>query len=327
MIEYGGKLGVSMNNKPTIFSIIEEANKEYKENGRTEKFISFENRLIKSRKPKFIYMFARYVAGADLSKAENALIKLKALKEGYFFARYIANANVLPFLELAVQLKDEHWITHLYLLAEEQGKITEANKVVGDRVIKRRDGTKLEPTISKALTLKKQEDLEEIEKEVFDSVNITDHILYASRVRSTNLNELEDDLLLHGNPLNCLVASKDVIGINRRKMLVYAMLSKYDYSKVLNEQKMLKELYSQLDNYKTKLAILLESSSSSEKNENNQNTHLIKVHKQKLRLQEKIKYINERINYYENNPNHVEYVNAICRDIRDLIHHEEVYGF
>ena len=296
-----------MDKKATIFDYIEESNKEFKENGRSEEFVKLEEKIINSKKAKFIYLFARYVRGVDIAKIQQTLLNLKALKEGYFLARYVMGAEVLPFLKIEVELDNDFWINNLFILAEKQDLFEEASAIIGDRTITSKETTKLEPTISKAQTLKNKVEIRYLEQQNFDCINLTDHMIFASKTGNADLGRLENDILMHGNPLTCLVASKDIKGINKSKMLVFAMLCRYDYSKIINDKSVLASLYRQL----AERQMLAENEGLSTR--------------QQLANKEAIRSLEDRISYFENNPNHVEYVNSICRKIKELIIEEKKY--
>ena len=263
---------VIVENRPVICKFIEQATKEYEQNGRSAKFISMENRIADSGKPLYIYFFARYVKGANIERLQYAMLECANLEQCYYFQKNVVGARLRPFVEKALQEKDLFWIEKFieFSIQDYASKrpdeviINKSNRINVDttKAFKYAQIDDLVqdvpyPTTRVARAATASFDINyiieeasaefelygrspkfmELEKQALHTGGVASSILFLQRIQGANVKAFERVALLRGDPFNMFLIATGIKGANIEFMLKGLEIAKLDY--VAKEQSLI----------------------------------------------------------------------------------------
>lgn len=244
-----------------MIEFIKNATQEFEQNGRSEAFISMENKIIKAGKLLQVYFFARYVKGANAKRLQSALIEKGSLEQCYYFQKYVEGADIVPFVEKALKQNDGFWIDKFIELAKEQKVFGLIAGMVEDKdysdIKQTLRGTMFE--INRLIDFARCEYKKNGRSEKF--ITCEKYILHkkASGYSNMYLQALSDvaDIksfervaLLRGEPFNMFFIGSRVEGADRALMVKGLEMAKLDYREVekslIDQQKQKQSLIRQI---------------------------------------------------------------------------------
>jgi len=285
-------------------------------------------------------MFARYVEGCDINLIGQTLIKNAPLQICYYFAKYVENVTPIPFMKKAIKKLDKEMFIKFFNLAvgtkyhAQAEKLKESWKVVKDikdpAKTKRKSTTRPTDLIKNANDEYKQngysDEFKRIEKLVLTNEVPTEIVLFAKDVGGINIKAFEEALILHGDPFTCMVACRDVPGVNSKLLLESVKFMIYDYTKINAEKKLTESELN--NNYKKRSLYKKEYAKLKCKLDKLIDDVIMKSHVSNLEIKElnsKISACRQEISRAETRIKELttsQYkmlVNECCRNIRDIM--------
>ncbi len=186
-----------------------------------------EDAIIATGDADYIFCFAKFVKGANISKLEDAIIATEDAKYIYLFARDIKGANILRLEDAIIATEDAKYI---YLFA---------------RDIKGANILRLEDAIIAINNIKymfyfardiKGANIEKIEDAIIAYGDFEFIYYFAEEVEGANIEKLEDAIIATGNAEYIYLFASDVKGANKEKLL-HALINiqDIDYIDMLTE--------------------------------------------------------------------------------------------
>ena len=258
-----------------IYELIQNANAEFAQNGRSEAFIDMENEVIGSGKPANIYFFARYVKGADINKIQDVIINIAPADVKYYFYQYVQGAEFKSFLIDALKHKDKFWIEkYINIIIEDylkqapkdisKSREENFNSAIKDTEYKELfDGYQCSSKyhgksfrggfdLNRAIEIAQKEEQTKgrspvfiyLEKNALHSAGNAGGLLFVENTHLANVRAFERVALLRGDPFYMFLLATRCKNVNVDLMIKGLELAKLDYvaiQKSLEEQNKRKE--------------------------------------------------------------------------------------
>ncbi len=251
-----------------MINYIKKANQEFEQNGRSNRFIAMENKIIQNGNPTFMYLFTRYVKGVDVAKLQQAVIEQGDLEVCYYFQQNIKGSDLALFMKKAVELNNTFWVEKLMEIAIEYYldahpelahdstyKVkTDINKVMQHNNISEiLQGFQREPFKSKMnhnnfdiniIIEKARQELQQngYSKEFKKMEMIAMHSkgssagkLFMQYIPSADIKQFERVAMLKGDPFNMFWIATEIPNSNKKLMLTGLEFAKLDYVAVEEE--------------------------------------------------------------------------------------------
>ena len=220
-----------------IYDFIVDANNEFAENGRSEKFISMENRVLRSSNIISQYFFARYTKGIDVSKFQELILEKGSVEDGFYFALFVPGARVKPFLKKAIYNEDVFWIRKFVEVGCKLNQIDmdEAKKILAryDINLGRGSNFNLDSMLESAkheYKINGRSNLfKSYEQTALHALGNSNLVLFAKKVDGADLRAIERSAMMRGDSFVMYSLVKDIEGIDKRLMLTACKMAKLDY--------------------------------------------------------------------------------------------------
>lgn len=226
-----------------MIEFIKKATKEFETNGRSDLFVSMEDKIISKGNMMQVYFFARYAKGADIDKLQDVLLEKAPIEICYYFFQYVSKNNDFNLLiSKAIATGNIFWVYKVEELARakkvyskykpmfsiarcnmEQNIRIAINEDI-DRLINRANG---EYACNRRTSY-----FVECENSALYSRANAYGILFATNVKGANIKKFEQVALLKGEPLNIYLLATQCEGVNCEAMLKGLELAKLDYNEV-----------------------------------------------------------------------------------------------
>lgn len=225
-----------------MVKFIENATKEFEQNGRSSAFVSMENRIIKKANPMQIYFFARYAKGASIKRLQSAMLKYCTVEQGYYFVKHIKGANLRAFSLLAVETDNKFWTEMFINLANKRNE----TDLIADLIVGFEPGNKPQALarksfdITEALTYAREEYKKRGRSENFVAIENyclhsdvpADSNLFIQNVNGADIRAFERAALLKGDPLQMFILATHIPGSDVKLMYQALQMTKNDYEAV-----------------------------------------------------------------------------------------------
>ena len=202
-----------------------DASEEFELNGRSDKFVAMENKILKSGKMLQAYYFARYVRGADVKRFQKFCLAKCSLAEAYYFVKHIPGFDAQPFIERAIIARDEFWTNKFNEL-----KLKHEGADAKKRVKKNSNVAEFVKSVN--FEYKNNPTSERTKQLLLEALHIDidgNFALYARDIKGLDVKEIEKFTLLRGNPFTMLIVAKDIEGISKRIMMMGLIMARLDY--------------------------------------------------------------------------------------------------
>ena len=260
-----------------MVNFIKKANKEFETNGRSDKFVAMENKIIALGKPIQSYFFARYVRGADIARLQKVVLDSNDLELIYFYQMYIKGADIKLSLAKTVEQDDAFWVEKfLEILAHDYCK---ANPTKQKERLGRTLNTKLNFEMSKVIEFAgvgeilkdfprrpfpskmnysnfdinsiiikakaemeqngRSDSIKDLEKLALYARGSAAGRLYIENIPDVNIRDFERVAILRGDSFNMFWLATQAKGVNRLRMLKGLELAREDKD-ILEEEQAIK---------------------------------------------------------------------------------------
>ena len=223
-----------------MLKFIEEATKEFNQNGRSKAFIAMEDKIIKGGKPVQMYFFARFAKGASVERLQSAIVEYGNMEQFYYFQQFVKGADILPFIKKALEQGDAFWTKKFISLSKSQGVYENIRDLVVNykddlRPMTRTRGTALDInyTIATACDEYKKHGrsdyYKELEKEVLYSESKADAKLFLYHVPGGDVKKFERGAFMRCDPFEMFFLATHIEGVNADLMYKGLELAKQNY--------------------------------------------------------------------------------------------------
>ena len=242
----------------SILQVIDDANKEYLANGRSDRFVAMEDSIIESQKMANIYRFARYVRGAKISRLQSEVLKNGKMSDCFYFAKGIKGVNFWKFFERALAEKNEFWVHKFVCLAASpfgnhknglRDYKDELKDEFGIEIDSKRKGDiqgLKNYNIDKLIELAKKEySLNGRSKQfialedyvIYTTGKGADILIFAKYVPGVNLKKLQKALIMHGDAFDMYLFAQEIENSDPALLASGAELALYDYTAIDENEK------------------------------------------------------------------------------------------
>lgn len=245
-----------MEDSMTIDDVIEKANVEYKNNGRSKLFVRLEDAVINKKNVRGMYYFARYVKGSSVDKIQNAIIDSFNPEILYYFTQNVKGADFNKSMEAVYELEDSFWINKFKAIRDGRYESEEfqnfcdlfdydISSLKGETTAKlmysRVNALDINKVIARANEIyekhgnKISTEFTDLQKLILHTDSSGDFKLFLKFVKGAEIERFEQVALLRGDPEELYYLATQVKGINVNKMLNALERCRYDY-KVIDSQ-------------------------------------------------------------------------------------------
>lgn len=225
-----------------MIDFIKKANEEYTNNGRSDRFIRMEDKVIDKGNWIQIYYFARFVRGVDIEKFQTLMLEKAPYDIAFYFIKHVKGVDAKPFILKAGRAGEVFWARKYAEASNTQRQydaIGELSKLkIDDVEVEFKTGLgNLEMMIFNAnnaysLHNSRDEEFMAIQNEiVYNNINGDKHI-FAREVEGADISLFERDAVLTADPLNIFLLASEVKRSNKLLLLKGLELAKLDYVRV-----------------------------------------------------------------------------------------------
>lgn len=229
-----------------IDEYIKQANAEYELNGRSDKFVKMEDKIINAGNTLLIYFFARYTHGIDVDKFQSVMLEKAPFEECFYFVQHVDGASWRMFLEKAVQANDYFWCVKFIRLGERCKEVEDAQQLYDHYGIerpKRKNSKSVNDDVDMVISRANREfdanghseQYIQWEKEALYSFGDGNLPIYAKFMKGIDLKAIQKSAMLRGNPLTFLTLAQEIDGVNKALILRGLRLAKLDYVEIEND--------------------------------------------------------------------------------------------